>query len=270
MQFTPERAAQILSEANKIMARDEPDPQKLRRLWMTLAFIQAYDLACTLVSMIGPTVYSGPFKGMKLTHAVQLGAFAPVLLGAYETELHATIEEIVTRPYATILNIGSGYGYYCVGFAMRMPQVKIYGFDTDEGERKRCADMMALNNVTDRIQNAGLFDGARFADYAGEKTLVFMDIEGGELDLLDLERYPALKKMDVVVELHDVFNPAISRIISERFAATHDIAIIPNKTHLFDFTKIAPGGYIDPIDQSLAVWENRDGPTPWAVMRAKS
>jgi hypothetical protein len=270
MYFSNERAAEMLSVVRMIVARDEPDSKKLRDLWMSLHFMHSFDLARTLVSMLGPMVYSGPFKGMKLPETVLAGAFGPVLLGAYETELHDTIEDITTRPYTTILNIGSGYGYYSVGFAMRMPKVKIHGFDTSENERKRCADMVALNGVGDRVQNDGLFDGARFADYAAEKTLVFMDIEGGELDLLDPVRYPALQKMDVVVELHDVFNPEITKIITGRFAPTHDVTVIPNKANLFDFRKILPDSYVCPLDEGLATWEGRAGPTPWAVMRPKS
>jgi len=271
MYHSPERAAQILAEVGRILQMNEPDNKKLRRLWVTLAYIQSYDLGNTLILMIGEKVYSGPFKGMQLTAAVKVGAYTPVLLGTYEHELHPTIERAIAQPYQKIINIGCGYGYYSVGLALRMPHITVDSFDTDPKEQQRSREMAALNNVQERLKISGLFRGEDFASYAGKDTLLIMDIEGAEMQLLDPVLYPALQKMDIIVELHDVLNPVISQTITQRFAATHDIEIVHNRPMLFDFASIVgPDRYTDPFDGLLATWENRDGPTPWGVMRAKT
>lgn len=270
MRYSPESAAQVLVEARRVLEKDHPDVFKVELLWRTLAYLQASFLAALLRNTIGTQVYSGPFKGMKLPPEVMTGAFGPALTGCYEQELHATVARVIASPYARILNIGCAFGYYSVGLAMRMPQVKVHAFDIDEGEQKKCRDMAALNGVQDRVHVSGEFRGEDFASHADEKTLLIMDIEGAETALLDPARYPALLKMDVIVELHDVLDPSISRAVSQRFAPTHDIEIIRNKSGLFDFEPVTgPGHYMDPFDNLLINWENRGGPTPWAVMRAR-
>ena len=93
------------------------------------------------------------------------------------------------------------------------------------------------------------------------------DIEGAERELLDPEQYPALRRMDVIVELHDCLVPGLSQLIPERFAASHDITLVKQAGRakplppLFD--------KLSQLDQLLAVWEWRSGPTPWAIMLAR-
>lgn len=43
-----------------------------------------------------------------------------------------------------------------------------------------CREVAVLNGVAERVQVGGLFQGADFAAYAGRKTWLVMDIEGGE------------------------------------------------------------------------------------------
>jgi hypothetical protein len=73
--------------------------------------------------------------------------------------------------------------------------------------------------------------------------------------------------MDLIVELHDSADAKPSLLIPDRFAATHAVTLVRHSAHpvrlppLFD-----PLGH---LDQLLAVWEWRSGPTPWAVMQAR-
>ncbi|MDP9128203.1 MAG: hypothetical protein M3N08_08100 [Pseudomonadota bacterium] len=270
MHYTPDLATHVLAETDLVLKRTEPDIIKVDLLWNTLAFFRANVLAILLRNTIGPKVYSGPFKGMSLTPAVMVKTFGPVLTGCYEHELHETFEKIIPQPYARILNIGCAFGYYSTGLALRMPGIPIEAFDISVDEQKRCHDMAVLNGVQDRIKVGGEFRGEDFAAYADQKTLLLVDIEGAETTLLDPERYPALKQMDVIVELHDLFDATISKTITARFAPTHDIEIIRNRSTLFDFTAITgEASYTDPFDGLIITWERRDGPTPWAVMRAR-
>jgi hypothetical protein len=270
MKLPSEQAKIILDQVRKIIDRvDAPYEMRLLNLWNTLLYIQASSLAAALRATVGTHVYSGPFKGMDLTPAILCQAYAPILLGTYEHELHPAIEAMIIKPFRTILNIGCGFGYYSVGLALRMSNTTVLGFDINEGEQQRSRDLAGLNDVQDRVKISGVFDGADFARYADQKTLVVMDIEGAEGDLLDPARYPALQKMDVIVELHDVYRKGISKIVSERFKATHDIEIIRNTPTMFDLAKlVGPDIYIDPTHSLVATWEHRDGETPWAVMQS--
>jgi hypothetical protein len=46
--------------------------------------------------------------------------------GCYEHELHGEIEQLVTRGFDAVLNIGCGEGYYAIGLARRMPTAAHY------------------------------------------------------------------------------------------------------------------------------------------------
>lgn len=269
MKYTSENAAVVLAEARHALDKDEPDTIKVERTWRTFAYLRARVLARLLQNTIGAQVYGGPFKGMKLTQDVLVGAYGPYLTGCYEHELHDVFERVIAHPYKHIVNIGCAFGYYAVGLALRMPEITVDAFDTDAGAQQQARDMAALNGVADRVQINGAFHGEDFARYAGHKTLVLMDIEGGEKTLLDLQLYPALRAMDIIVELHDCYDPALSQTVMRRFAATHDIDFVINKAAVFDFEPLTGKAYTDPFDSMLVIWENRDGATPWAVMRAK-
>lgn len=271
MNYSPEQAAYVLTEINGALARAEPDELKVRRVWTILCVLRARLLASTMRNALGNRVNSGPFKGMQLIPSVLEGSFAPALLGIYESELHPIVERIVQQPYKHILNIGCAYGYYSVGFALRMPQTIIHAFDIEEKRQQQCREMAMLNGVQDRVRVGGEFRGEDFAKFANERTLVFMDIEGAEKALLDPALFPALQKMDVVVELHDLFDSTISETVLKRFIPTHEFQYVKNKPQLFDFeSALGPLGYIDPADMFLAASENRDGPTPWGILWAKN
>ena len=269
MDYDPQDAAYILSKAANVLQKDEPAPLKLKRLWRTLMVFHANLLALSLKNTAGHHVLSGPFKDMQLTPGVMVKIFGPILTGCYEQELHPIFEQVIGKPYTRIVNIGCGFGYYSVGLALRMPQVIVHAFDIDPNEQKRCREMAVLNGVQDRVHVGGEFRGEDFATYVGDKTLLIVDIEGVEVILLDPARYPALRSMDMILELHDIYDASISLNIGQRFMSTHDVEIILNRQELFDFSPILGSVYMDALDQLLINWENRDGPTPWAVMRAR-
>ncbi len=197
---------------------------------------------------------------MKLTPESMDALFGPVLTGSYEHELHDAFERAIAHPYTRILNIGCAFGYYSVGLALRMPQVEVFAFDTADKEQKRCRDMAVLNNTADRVHIGGEFKGEDFAAYADKKTLALVDIEGEELVLLDPARYPALAKIDMIVELHDTYNERVHIKNNYRSAfMTHDVEIIYNKPKLFDFTTVTVP-VIMPIPSTAWLWPGKTAP----------
>jgi hypothetical protein len=221
----------------------------------------------TLLQAYGPTILGGPFAGMSFVRQVAEGCCVPKLLGCYEEELHPYVEEAVLRDYTQVLNIGVAEGYYAVGLARRMPGAKIFAFDIDDNAQQTCAAVARSNGVAERVQVGGLFRGEDFERYAEKRTLLVCDIEGAERQLLDPYMYPALQRMDVIVELHDCLIPGLSTEVVSRFEATHDVTLVKQAGRgaplppLFD--------NLSHLDRLLAVWEWRSGPTPWAVMIAR-
>jgi len=266
MNYNNEQAEVVLKALGQEMAMDTPPHLKLKRMWWTIIGLRARYLANIVRRVCNGEVMSGPFKGMKLTQDAINAYNACLVLGAYEHELHDVFEKIISGNYTRILNIGCSVGYYAVGLARRMPHLTIDAFDTNPEARDKCAAMAALNGVEDRVRISGEFCAANFEAYANESTIAIVDIEGGELSLLDPDAYPALRQIDIVVELHDVLREGMSKMVSERFASSHGIQIIQNKTALPNLDTLLPPNYhMDPFDHLLMGWEGRDGSTPWGV-----
>jgi len=228
---------------------------------------RAFLLQNTLLEQYGPKILSGPFEGMSFVRQVSEGCAMPKLLGCYEEELHPHVERAIARGYPQVLNIGVAEGYYAVGLARRMQNTTVFAFDTDQNAQRTCAAVARDNGVSERVQIGGLFRGEDFERYAAKPTLLICDIEGAERELLDPHAYPALRGMDIIVELHDCLVPGLSTQIPERFADSHEITLVKQAGRakplppLFD--------QLSHLDQLLAVWEWRSGPTPWAIMLAR-
>ena len=270
MDFSPEGAQAILQLVDNCLASNEPAPGKLKKLWWSLLYIHARALAHDLRRVVGDKVVGGPFKGMQLTEDVIVSYRSPILLGCYERELHPVFEKIIARNYTRILNIGCSVGYYAVGLARSMPNTLVEAFDIDPEARAKCTALAQANGVQDRIHISGEFRGENFASYTGQNSLVLMDIEGAEADLLDPVKYPALQTMDVIVELHDAIDPTLSQTICARFAQSHKIELIQSRNYMPDTSSFLPNNQnLDYIDQFLLGWEGRSGATPWGIFWAE-
>src|SRR6187455_778364 len=77
----------------------------------------------------GFIVQGGPFQGMRYIERTQWECLPAKLLGIYERELHAIVEDLVARAYDTVINVGSAEGYYAVGFARRCPAASVIAYE---------------------------------------------------------------------------------------------------------------------------------------------
>ncbi|MDX9689296.1 MAG: hypothetical protein EOM37_00040 [Proteobacteria bacterium] len=270
MIFPAEICPNVVQNMRNILNSPHPDQFKVMAIWGNLTGYQSIYLGHLVASRIGTKVFAGPFRGMEMIREIMDRIFLPSLLGTYEWELHEAIESAIKKEYTHVINIGCAYGYYSVGFARRLPNATIYARDIIEAERDLCRKMAEANGVADRIEIGGIFNGEDFTQFEDKHTLAFVDIEGGEIDLLDPEKYPALKKIDMIVELHDCIIPEASSIIRQRFEKTHDIKIIPNGTFSFPLEKILGNDYRpDHFDNLIATWEGRGGVTPFGILTKK-
>lgn len=258
----------IMQDLLRAFASDANNSVKINHGLNLLARYRAREIGAALYHKGGAEVRSGPFQGMTIHGKTSEGNVAPKLLGSYEQELHEIIERCIAAPYDCVVNVGCGDGFYAVGFARRMPESEIRAYDINEGRRAYCQAMAAENGVGERVIVGGECGRDELTALAGRRVLVICDIEGGEHELLDPENIPALKDFDILVELHEVMNMALPEEIIARFAASHDIERVAHQGR--DPNVFEELEKISHLDQWLAVWEGRQGPTPWAFMRAKS
>lgn len=211
-------------------------------------------------------VAAGPFAGVRLYDGEgSWSQLAPYALGSYEEELHPHIERLLaTRRYTSVVDVGAAEGYYAVGLARRLPDARVIAADADATARIICGRMAQLNGVADRVEVVGAMTPAELDTAIDQRTLVLVDCEGCEYDLLRPDLAPKLRSADLVVELHDLVDPRITPAITERFADTHEMLLVQTRPR-------------DPADypalrrwprrvQRRAVDELRVAPMQWAVL----
>ena len=254
----------IEDELHRILTTDASEASRLNGALRLLAKHRSTLLQQEYIRRHGADVLGGPFKGMRFVERSAEGCHLPKLLGCYEQELHSFIARIGQSNYATIVNIGCAEGYYAVGFKRLFPGVRVIARDTNENAQRACRELAARNGV--EVETGGPFGVADFATLSG-RTLIWCDIEGGERDLLDPDKAPALARMDIVVELHP--GPAMPDVaeVPKRFAETHQLQLIGQRMARPDLPPLFRG--LGHLDQLLAIWEWRTTPTPWAIMIAK-
>jgi len=188
---------------------------------------ESLDVIDACVAQYGLEVHEGPFAGMKYVRTATGSSFLAKLIGSYECELHPLLRELLATPYESVVDVGCAEGYYAVGFARCGKAKRVYAFDTDAEARLLCRRLASLNGMDDRVVVRGECNPETMEAVLKQgRSLVICDCEGYEMVLLDPERAPSLRNADVLVELHDCFNPEISPVMLPRFEATHDLLLI--------------------------------------------
>jgi 2-polyprenyl-3-methyl-5-hydroxy-6-metoxy-1,4-benzoquinol methylase len=240
------------------LEKDLQKPQQgRRRVEITNALYQAQH----------GSVLSGPFAGMTMLPEASWGDgdLAPKLLGCYEAELHSAIGKAIARAPKSIINIGCAEGYYAIGLARALPNSRVYAFDTSAAAQAICSRAAAANQVSTRANVAGTCTTATLREIISEndRTLLVVDCEGAELQLLDPREVPGIQACDVIVECHDFINSSITSTLQQRFAATHDVELVsegPRNPNQFSSLQRWQSS-----DRWLAVNENRPVTMNWLV-----
>jgi len=174
-------------------------------------------------------VRNGPFKGMAYPGRKSAGSVLfPKLLGSYEAELHGIINQAIEKGYSEIIDIGCGEGYYAVGLALRLPEAKIFAYDTNPKALFYSNEMFEFNNIDpSRFFTGGICNESTLIDISiRNKALVICDCEGFEKHLFTEKSAEFLAAHDLLIEVHDLFDIEISSYLNEIFRETHWINIV--------------------------------------------
>lgn len=253
---------QVLNDANLNSV------DSLSKILRMMAQWRATLIARTYIQHHGLKIYSGPFEGMEYVPYATEGCLVPRLLGCYESELHDDLLAFAQSGVDTVVDIGCAEGYYAVGLARLMPGATVHAFDIDEKARQGCANLARQNGVGDRVVVGGEFVGEMFENFVGKNTLVFIDAEGFEDEIMLPDLYPGLKSVNIIMETHPAFMPGVVERMLERFGPTHEIVI-----HRQGPKTMALPPWLQKLghlDQLIAVWEFRATMTPWLVMRPRA
>jgi hypothetical protein len=193
-------------------------------------------------------------------------ADAPIakLLGVYEEELHATINDVIAAPPRTIIDIGAADGYYAVGFARACPASDVHAFELAPSGRASCRELARSNSV--RLELHGKATARRVRALPLDGAFVLCDTEGAEATVLDHATASAMHRATVVVELHEREVPGITQVLCGRFVA-HDCTIISGRPRAPDATELEA---FTPTERELAIAEWRSYNMTWAVFRPRT
>lgn len=195
-------------------------------------------------------VSGGPFEGMKYISESAGSVLFNKLIGSYEEILHKPIDIIKTEKYDTIIDIGCAEGYYLAGLGRTLPNSHLIGYDIDSKALGLTEKLVTANRLTNKLSLDTTCTHQKLNEQISDNTLIICDAEGFELEILDPEKAPALKRVKkYLVETHDFAAPGIVETLQNRFSSTHNIekiefkmadsnnypylANITNKTHLY-------------------------------------
>jgi hypothetical protein len=210
-------------------------------------FIEPYEhyhlqrVAHDLLAKTGGVVFAGPLAGMKIPLDTPLADLPMYVLGCYEMEMHPVLSRVICSPPPLIIDIGSAFGYYTVGLACQTKNTRIIGFEADkEIHWDKARQLAELNEVSHRIEQRGYCDTQALSEAAEEGCFIICDCEGGEVELLNPEKIPALKKSEILCEVHEFYAPKATAILIDRFKATHRAELLceiprnPNQYRILD------------------------------------
>jgi hypothetical protein len=207
----------------------------------------------------GLTVLHGPFAGLRYPRAAvgKADFLACKLLGQYEPELGPLFAG--AEAFDVFVNVGSGDGYYAVGFARLNPRATVIGFETSRREQRLARRVAEANGVA--VELRGTAGPADLEALPPGRLLLMADIEGFEYDLLDPAHAGRLRLATMIVELHPHIRPGVTDVLRERFAPTHDIEVVEGAEK--DPRRVPEVAGWPPGPANLVVSEGKPWPGSW-------
>jgi hypothetical protein len=199
-------------------------------------------------------VLAGPFVGMKYAEEAAVGSSLwPKLFGTYESELRTLLSRIVTGPpYQRVIDVGFAEGFYLIGLGRVFPQAELVGFDLETEAARLCLANARVNELHDaRLKLFGGFEPETFRKAMGPDSLVIVDCEGLENDVLASLTADELRNADWLVETHDHLVSGTTERITNMLAQTHTITDIATDDDLKSKCMLLPL----PIKQSSDKYE---------------
>lgn len=164
-----------------------------------------------LFSRLQGAVRYGPLKGFRLNEqqAWGQGDLGPKLLGLYEQEVLARIAAR-GRKWECVINLGAGDGYYGVGMVKSGLAARSICFEQKDEGQVAIRRVAENNGVADRVTilgraEADFLDSPELQGIDLSRTLIIVDIEGGEFSLLADNLLYRLKDAEMIIELHGRF-----------------------------------------------------------------
>jgi hypothetical protein len=205
-----------------------------REIWRSETIRQRQErISLEVFDLCGGSVRYGPFKGLKLDRNPWWGRFdlGSQCLGLYELEILKKIEIECKKGSATFIDIGAADGYYAVGLLKSGMVDRAVCFEmSPEGRESIMRNWVNNGSPGDlQIYNQATEDSLlSLSEKDVESSLILIDIEGAEFDVMSHQVFKKLNKCALIVEIHNWVDDFSSRYSSLLRAAsdTHQIKVI--------------------------------------------
>lgn len=239
--------------------RGRPSVPRLRRQ-LSDRFMQEFD----------NTVRYGPFVGYRIPSSSHWGGLSrpAMMLGLYEKEVQDALSQLSKR-WPILVDIGAADGFFAVGGVYSGLFHKAIAFEMSPSGRRVIQEAARLNDVLNRVEIKGKAERRFISDideFAPEKSLIMMDIEGAEFDLLDNELIIELEKSAFIVEIHDfLIEDGTARLqkLIESMSRSHDVALVP--TGARDLSKFPELQHLSDNERWLLCSEGRTRLMRWLI-----
>ena len=202
------------------------------------------EISKQLDELFKSTVQYGPFKGLKLSPKTWWGSTdrASMLLGLYEKDVLDSLQNI-PKKFHTFIDLGAADGYYGVGVLVNNLFQNSICFEISEEGRQTISENAQLNNVINKVEIRGIAKNDFYhhlSTHSLSNTVLFIDIEGAEFELIDKATFSAFNQSIIFVELHDWFyengeeklkklknDSTSTHILTELKMGSRDLSIFP-------------------------------------------
>ena len=192
-----------------MLERDKQSSFEQREIWRGETIRQRQKrISLELFKMLNGTVKYGPFKGLRLTHNPWWGQLdlGSQCLGLYEKEILKFIENIEDGQFTNFIDIGAADGYYAVGVLSTGKIQRSICFEKTDKGREAIFTNWKNNGAIGQLvvkAKANFESIATLTEHDLERSLILIDIEGGEFELLNNDTIHKFRYSKILLEIHN-------------------------------------------------------------------
>lgn len=222
------------------------------------------------------TVKYGPFEGVILPFNSYWAEqdISSMLVGFYEKEVTDFIISSSLQNRSVFIDIGAADGYFATSLIKKGFFKESICFEQSKRGIESIKKNVSINNIDkSKIEIRGKAESTFYRDFNSDllsKSVILIDIEGGEYELLTENSLNHLKDAILVVELHPFFvrNGVIEQnLLFERASKIFDVRFITtqsrNPNEIFELDCLHDN------DKWLICSEGRSNSTQWLTLIPK-
>jgi hypothetical protein len=192
-----------------MMARAEKATAEQRALWQQETVRERQErISLEVFDSANGQVKYGPFTGLHLNRETWWGKLdlGSQCLGLYEKELLDFIETLPDDRFSHFIDIGAADGYYAIGMLVSKKINNCICFEQSEKGQQTILANWQRNQAPGQLKILGEANEQSLSSLRPEelqRSLVLIDIEGFEFELLSTDFLAKLQSCTIIIEVHN-------------------------------------------------------------------